>query len=124
LKLVQAFVVSDRDTLVAQLEALGFRTRSGSADTLLVFADTLLKEFRDAQASGGALRFRRPEDMLEEAKRVLAAAEADPVERIPEEFVMIARVFGTIGGLFTHYEPEIDFGRHVLPTLMSAMATM
>ncbi|MBK6809071.1 MAG: hypothetical protein IPG81_09255 [Sandaracinaceae bacterium] len=55
---------------------------------------------------------------------MLAAAEADPVERIPEEFVMIARVFGTIGGLFTHYEPEIDFGRHVLPTLMSAMATM
>ncbi|MCB9661090.1 MAG: AarF/ABC1/UbiB kinase family protein [Sandaracinaceae bacterium] len=120
LKLVQAFVVSDRETLVGQLQLLGFRTRSGSADTLLVFADTLLKEFRDAQATG-SLRFRRPEDMLEEAKRVLAAAEADPVERIPEEFVMIARVFGTIGGLFSHYEPEIDFGRHVLPTLMVAM---
>lgn len=121
LKLVQAFVVSDRETLVTQLQLLGFRTRSGSADTLLVFADTLLKEFRDAQASG-SLRFRRPEDLLEEAKRVLAVAEADPVERIPEEFVMIARVFGTIGGLFTHYEPEIDFARHVLPTLMVAMA--
>jgi ubiquinone biosynthesis protein len=121
LKLVQAFVVSDRETLVTQLSALGFRTRSGSADTLLVFADILLKEFRDAQASG-SLTFRRPEDLLEEAKRVMAVAEADPVERIPEEFVMIARVFGTIGGLFSHYEPEIDFSRHVLPTLMVAMA--
>src|SRR5690606_2960230 len=41
LRLVQAFVVSDRETLVTQLQLLGFRTRSGSADTLLVFADTL-----------------------------------------------------------------------------------
>ncbi len=124
LKLVQSFVVSDRESLVAQLEALGFRTRSGSPDTLLVFADTLLKEFRDAQASGGSLRFRRPEDMIAEAKHIMDVATADPVDRIPEEFVMIARVFGTIGGLFTHYEPEIDFSRHVMPTLMTAMTAM
>lgn len=122
LKLVQAFVVSDRESLVLQLSALGFRTRSGSADTLLVFVDVLLKEFRDAQASGGPLRFRKPEELITDAKMVMAAASADPVERIPEEFVMIARVFGTIGGLFTHYEPEIDFSRHVMPTLIAAMS--
>lgn len=121
LKLLQAFVVSDRESLVEQLRALGFRTRSGLADTLLMFVDLLLKEFREAQASGGSLRFRKPEDMIADAKMVMSVASADPVESIPEEFVMIARVFGTIGGLFSHYEPEIDFSQHVMPTLMAAM---
>lgn len=120
--LVQAFMVGDRDTLVRQLDALGFKTRSGNPDTLLVFADALLKEFREAQAGTGPMQWRKPEDMIGEAQRILAIAEADPVDHLPEEFIMIARVFGTIGGLFTHYEPDVDFARHVMPTIIQAMA--
>jgi len=36
------------------------------------------------------------------------------VEKIPAEFVMLARVFGTLGGLFLHYQPRLDIGRLVL----------
>jgi ubiquinone biosynthesis protein len=38
----------------------------------------------------------------------------DPVEKIPAEFVMLARVFGTLGGLFLHYQPRVDVARLVL----------
>jgi hypothetical protein len=30
---------------------------------------------------------------------------------------MLARIFGTLGGLFQHYRPRIDFARHMAPVL-------
>ena len=41
---------------------------------------------------------------------------------MPGEFVMLARVFGTLGGLFHHYRPEIDYAEHLLPVIAAAMA--
>ena len=32
-------------------------------------------------------------------------------------FVMLGRVFGTLGGLFDHYRPEIDYAQHLFPVL-------
>ena len=46
-----------------------------------------------------------------------AAGTRDPVTKLPPEFVMIGRVFGTLAGLFQHYRPAIDFSRWVLPHL-------
>jgi ubiquinone biosynthesis protein len=39
------------------------------------------------------------------------------VTRVPGEFVMLARVFGTLGGMLSHYRPRIDYARAVLPHL-------
>ena len=36
---------------------------------------------------------------------------------------MIARVFGTLGGLFMHYRPQIDVTARVLPVVARAMAS-
>ena len=41
----------------------------------------------------------------------------DPVIRIPAEFVMIGRVFLSLGGLFQHYRPAIDYSRPLLAVL-------
>jgi ubiquinone biosynthesis protein len=56
---------------------------------------------------------------LAQAGALLEAAKRDPVTRLPPEFVMIGRVFGTLGGLFGHYRPEIDYPRRVLPHLFA-----
>jgi hypothetical protein len=40
---------------------------------------------------------------------------------IPEEFAMLARVFGALGGLFQHYRPRLDWTRTMQP-LMGALA--
>jgi ubiquinone biosynthesis protein len=121
LKLVQAFLVGDREGMAASFETLGFRTRSGRPDTLHAFADAMLSELR-GRAAGEARRKLDSEAMLEEVARLMAAATDDPVERLPEEFVMLARVFGSLGGLFLHYEPDVDLARHLAPVLMTAMA--
>jgi ubiquinone biosynthesis protein len=120
LRLVQAFLVGDREGMAASFEALGFRTRSGRADTLHAFADAMLSELRERAA--GERRALDADALLEEAARLMQAATDDPVERLPEEFIMLARVFGSLGGLFLHYDPEVDLGQHLLPVLAEAMA--
>jgi ubiquinone biosynthesis protein len=120
LRLVQAFMVGDREGMAASFEVLGFRTRSGRPDTLHAFADAMLSELR--QRAAGEKRAKLDADaLLEEAARLMQVATDDPVERLPEEFVMLARVFGSLGGLFLHYEPDLDLGRHLAPVLMTAM---
>ena len=51
----------------------------------------------------------------------LMVCEHDPVVNLPAEFIMIARVFGTLAGLFSQHRPDIDFMRHVLPVVGSAL---
>ena len=117
-ELVQAFVRGDQPRLAARLDALGFATASGRPDTLVAFAAALLSSFQRAAATG---QFSWPtrEAVLAEAGALAEAAARDPVTRLPPEFVMIGRVFGTLAGLFQHYRPAIDFSRWVLPHLVA-----
>ncbi|HEX9102484.1 MAG TPA: AarF/ABC1/UbiB kinase family protein, partial [Polyangia bacterium] len=117
-ELVQAFLAGDEARLGARLDTLGFATASGRPDTLLAFARALLSSFSRA-AQSGRFEWPRREALLAEARALADAATRDPVTRLPAEFVMIGRVFGTLGGLFQHYRPAIDFPRHVLPHLFA-----
>jgi ubiquinone biosynthesis protein len=120
LALMRALMQDDKPAMNTLFTELGFATRTGQPDTLHAFADALLVEFRSAVAKG---RFDWPnkEQIFERANVVLEASEDDPVVSIPTEFVMIARVLATLGGLFSHYRPDISFGEHVLPVLGSAL---
>ena len=111
LDLVAAFVGGDLDTLASRLHELGFRTRSGDPETLLRFAELLLAEFRERSAGRGPLD---PQEMLAQANEALEQLRADPVVRIPGEFVMLGRVLLALGGLFQHYGPRIDYAAPVL----------
>ncbi len=122
LALVQHFVSGNRDGVTEELFALGFKTASGKPDTLLAFADVFLKEFRKAaSAGGGGFSWPTKEELLSQAAELLGAATQDPVIRLPEEFIMLARVFGTMGGLFMHYRPQVDYQQAIFPTLVKAM---
>jgi ubiquinone biosynthesis protein len=113
--LVGAFLRGDRVAAARLFGEIGFATRSGRPETLHRFADALLGEIR--QAAGGAVRWPTREQLAARMAELLHACQDDPVVRLPGEFVMIARVFGTLGGLFARYEPDLDFHRHVLPVL-------
>ena len=116
LELVRAFIGDDRARVAELLAELGFRTESGAPDTLLAFAEALLKEMRDA-AQGAPFAWPTRERLLAKSAELLRQAVRDPVVTLPAEFIMIARVFGTLGGLFMHYRPRVDVGRALLPVL-------
>ncbi|HEX7478855.1 MAG TPA: AarF/ABC1/UbiB kinase family protein [Polyangiales bacterium] len=121
--LVRAFLMSDHARMGQLFTQLGFRTKSGKHDTLHVFADAILAEFQKAMTSG-TFSWPDREAIVAQAGTLLVALENDPVVSIPTEFVMIARVFGTLMGLFTHYEPDIAFAEHVMPVLTAALFAM
>ncbi len=120
LALVQAFIGNDEQEVVRLLGELGFATRSGDPATLLAYAKTLLEQFRDA-ASGSGFSWPSQQEVLADAAHLLQATHDDPVDKLPSDFIMLARVFGTVGGMMLHYQPKIDYGRYVLPTLTRAM---
>ena len=55
---------------------------------------------------------------MEQVTALLARLEHDPVEKMPGDFIMLARVFGTLGGLFLHYQPTVD-----IPAIMLGYLT-
>jgi ubiquinone biosynthesis protein len=120
-ELLQAFFVQDKKRVSDILHQLGFRTQSGRPDTLLWFAELMLDELR---SEGSALRQGvSSAEMIDEWLRLLRATEQDPVVRVPDHFVMIGRVFATLGGLVMHYRPTLDIQRIMMPALLAALSS-
>ncbi len=112
-----AFLAGDPSRVAALLRELGFRTASGSPDTLLHFADAMLGSLREAALAGGGVPWLDQDQLAAQARVLLAATRDDPVVNIPDEFAMLARVFGSLGGLFQYYRPQLDWKRHMQPVL-------
>ena len=115
-RVLQAAIVGERQVIAETLNELGFVTRSGNPDTLLAFTDALLDQLRDAMLApgDGGTEWPSAEQLMAQVRELLIRMGDDPVEKIPAEFVMLARVFGTVGGLFLHYQPRVDVARLVL----------
>ncbi len=117
-QLLIAFLGGDVTRVATLLAELGFRTQSGRPDTLLHFAEAMLGALRAAaQADDGGVPWLDQQQLATQARALLDATRDDPVVRIPEEFAMLARVFGSLGGLFQHYRPRLDWSRSMQPVL-------
>ena len=119
LQLLEAFFQRDDAGMLRAFAALGFRTESGRADTLLAFMQALLGELAEAMQQGRVCWPDR-EAMAERIGELGRSLLHDPVVAIPDHFVMIGRVLTTLGGMFSHYRPDLDVMRHVLPVLFDA----
>ena len=56
-------------------------------------------------------------DPHESAARFLAAIEAHPVVRVPGHFVLLGRVFASLGGLLLRFRPEVNLFRILMSHL-------
>lgn len=113
LRILQAAIVNDDQTLASTLDALGFKTHSGDPATLLAFCHALLTQLCDRLGETESAIWPAEDELVAQARELLERLRADPVEKLPGEFIMLARVFMTLGGLFIHYRPTMD-----LPALM------
>jgi hypothetical protein len=104
-------MAGDRDRVAALLGELGFATRDGDPAPLCEIADIMMAGFRDA-ATLAQLR----QDPRAGLARAMAALRANPVVVVPRHFVLLARVFGTVGGLISEYQPAFS----LLPVLLGA----
>jgi ubiquinone biosynthesis protein len=120
LGLLRAFMEGRTDRMAELFAELGFRTKSGRPDTLHAFASALLGEMRQA-ALGKGISWPNGDQVAARVNGLLHACKDDPVVSLPGEFVMMARVFGTLGGIFARYKPDLDFTRHILPVLGTVM---
>jgi ubiquinone biosynthesis protein len=116
-KILQGVLCGQTGLIGETLLDLGFTTRSGKPDTLLLFADALLAEIRTGMQQGEHIQWPTRDEFMQRSAHLLAAANQDPVDRLPAEFIMLARVFGTLGGLFTHYQPKLNMAQVLLPYL-------
>jgi ubiquinone biosynthesis protein len=120
LALLRAVVVRDPGQMARAMEAMGFQTESGSLAGLEAYARASLEQMALVTRDGGGFC-----DQLEMVNRIAEFGrfmEGDPITKLPEEFVMLGRVFGTLSGLFVHYQPDIGATARVLPVVFAALA--
>ena len=124
-KVLGAALMDDREQMAELLTNMGFRTRSGKPDTLLAFADALLSQIQTAarEMGGGNMTWPTTAEILAAGEQLMQMAERDPVDKLPAEFIMLARVFTTLGGLFVHYKPQLDVNKHLFPHLVGPAMT-
>ena len=114
-RVLQACVIDDQKVIADTLIAMGFTTRSGNPDTLLAFVAAILDQVRNAIIYPDPDKgWPSAEEMMQQVSQLLDRLEHDPVEKMPGDFIMLARVFGTLGGFFLHYQPKVDIAALVL----------
>ncbi len=120
LALLRATVMQHADGMGAAMEAMGFQTQSGSRASLNAYAKAALDQMALVKRDGGG--FCNQMEMVSGIANFGRFIESDPIVKLPDEFVMLGRVFGTLSGLFVHYQPDVTATARVLPVVLSALA--
>lgn len=120
IQLARGFVAKNAKAMALALEALGFKTRSGSLAGIEQYAQTVLDEIGVVSARGGD--WPTQVEVLAQTTLMVRFISNDPVVHLPEEFVMLGRVFGTLSGLFLHYRPDVSAAARILPLVLMALA--
>ncbi len=116
----RAFVARDPEAAAHAMQALGFVTQSGTIEGLSAYAHVILNELGTIRERGGD--WPNQLELLAQATLMSRHIERDPLRKLPEEFVMLGRVFGVLSGLFLHYRPDPQAAVRVLPAVIAALA--
>jgi len=120
IELARGFVGKDAAAMAVALAALGFTTRSGTLQGIQDYAQTVLDEVGVVRARGGD--WPTQVEVLAQTTLMAGFIAKDPVVHLPEEFVMLGRVFGVLSGLFLHYRPDVSVAARILPLVLIALS--
>jgi ubiquinone biosynthesis protein len=118
--LARAFVGKDPARMAVLMDELGFEADSSSREGLESYARLIVEEMGLVRARGGD--WPNQVEMLAQFTSMARRIEDDPITRLPDEAVMLGRVFGTLSGLFLHYRPDTSAATSVLPILLMALS--
>lgn len=112
-RLATAIVMQDADAIVASFRRLGFVTKNGSAESLLVLGEALLgHSVKENKAYADPA-------MVEHFNRELAQAlRKDPIVEAPSDLVLVGRVIGLLSGVGKQLGSEVNVFATLLPYLV------
>lgn len=96
---------------------LGFRSRDGGSEGLEAYAELFLSAFREG------MRIDADVDHAAQVRWVLELTERNPIAEIPGHFVLLGRVFASLGGLLVRYQPNVRLSALLGPRLAVALRT-
>jgi aarF domain-containing kinase len=109
-RLTFSILTSNRDGIAAAFKELGFRTRTGSPDTLLAFADAFL---------GSTIKSKKAyadKDMVEKFSEELPRViRANPVVEVPADVLLVGRMMGLLSGLGKTLDSQVDLFATIMP---------
>ena len=122
LALLRSTVMRDVDGMARGMEGLGFVTRSGTLAGLRALASAALDQM--ALVKSDSADFVSQLELVSRIAQFGRHIESDPIVVLPDEFVMLGRVFGTLSGLFVHYRPDVSATSRVLPVVLAALVKL
>ncbi|MGH7790560.1 MAG: ABC1 kinase family protein [Candidatus Binatia bacterium] len=114
-ELALVILAGDPVQLAGLFDRMGFRSRSGASDGLQAFAELIMAAFRADHADG--LQDLDPQPVIE---RILHLTRDNPIVAIPDDFVLLGRVFAVLGGLVMRYRPRLNLFQVIMPHLLRA----
>jgi predicted unusual protein kinase regulating ubiquinone biosynthesis (AarF/ABC1/UbiB family) len=115
-RLAGAIIGGDGAAMAELFEVIGFRTKSGDPESLRNFADLFMDVFRQGPLDQIHM------DPSAQIKKALEIARENPIVELPQDFVLLGRVFASLGGLLVRYRPRIQLFSLLLPYMAKAAA--
>jgi predicted unusual protein kinase regulating ubiquinone biosynthesis (AarF/ABC1/UbiB family) len=116
-RLTTAIVRQDADEIVASFRRLGFVTKNGGSESLLVLGEAMLgHSVKENKAYADPAMVERFNDEIGRALR------KDPLIAAPGDLVLVGRVMGLLSGLGKQLGSEVNLLSTLLPYLVSQNA--
>ena len=116
-RLTFAILTTNRDAIVSAFHDLGFRTRDGSPETLLMLANLFL---------GNSVRRNRAyadRELIEEFSDELPRTiRANPIVEVPADVLLVNRVMGLLSGLGKTLDSQVNLFATLMPYAQRLMA--
>jgi ubiquinone biosynthesis protein len=117
-RLMTAIVLQDADAIVASFRRLGFVTKKGGAESLLVLGEAMLGHSVQENKS-----YADPEMVERFNAEMSEAMRKDPIVEAPGDLVLVGRVMGLLSGVGKQLGSEVNLFATLMPYLVAQNET-
>jgi predicted unusual protein kinase regulating ubiquinone biosynthesis (AarF/ABC1/UbiB family) len=113
-RLMTAIVMQDAEAIVASFRRLGFVTKKGGSESLLVLGEAMLgHSVKENKSYADPAMVERFNAEMAEAMR------KDPIVEAPSDLVLVGRVMGLLSGVGKQLDSEVNLFATLMPYLIA-----